>query len=480
MTANAGAIDHKFTNWNSISWAHVDEHVRRLQLRIAKAAREGKNGRVKALQWILTHSYYAKLLAVKRVTENKGKNTPGIDGIVWKTVNEKLDAVDRLDRRSYKSKPLRRIYIPKKNGKKRPLSIPVMADRAWQALHLLALLPVTETTADNNSYGFRPKRQTADAIEQCFHVLCRKQSAKWILEGDIKACFDGICHKWLLEHVPMDRKVLQQWLSAGYVDKNQLYATQAGTPQGGIASPCLANIALDGLEAIVMSVAPPNSKVNFVRYADDFIVTCNSDEVLRYQVKPAIENFLMDRGLTLSEEKTTISHINDGFDFLGQNVRKYQDKLLITPSKESSRSVLLKVKSIINTHRGLATDVLIRKLNPVIRGWAYFHRHVVSKASFSYIRHRIFKFLWRWAIRRHPHKGKRWIRRKYFKSIGGDNWVFSCAAVNKEGPYVLRLFDISAVSIRRHIKVKAKATPFDPDYDLYWSQRKFCSLQYMY
>ncbi|PKG98438.1 hypothetical protein CXF95_18565 [Paraglaciecola sp. MB-3u-78] len=193
-----------------------------------------------------------------------------------------------------------------------------------------------------------------------------------------------------------------------------------------------------------------------------------------------MEKFLFSRGLTLSEEKTAITHIDDGFDFLGQNIRKYQGKLLITPSWESSRSLLLKVKSIINIHRGLATDVLIRKLNPVIRGWAYYHRHVVSKATFSYIRHRIFKFLWRWAIRRHPHKGKRWIRRKYFKSIGRDNWVFSCVAFNKEGPIVLRIFDIGNVSIRRHIKVKAKATPFNPDYDLYWNQRKFYSLQYQY
>ena len=238
------------THWHSIDWARCHQTVKKLQARIVKATQEGKPGKVKALQWILTHSFSGKALAVKRVTENKGKNTPGVDQITWSTPTAKSQAILSLKRRGYTPQPLRRIYIPKNNdkNKKRPISIPVMKDRAMQALYLLALEPVSEVQADKNSYGFRPKRCTADAIAQCYIILARKSGAQYILEGDIKNCFCEISHDWLLENIPMNRGILQKWLTAGFMDKKIFYATESGVCQGGTLSPCIANIALDGLE----------------------------------------------------------------------------------------------------------------------------------------------------------------------------------------------------------------------------------------
>jgi len=242
------ALETGYSNWNFINWKKVESSVRSLQLRIAKATREGKTGRVKALQWMLTHSLGAKLLAVKRVTENKGKRTPGVDKIRWKTHIQKLTAAKSLVRKDYRAMPLRRLYILKKNGKQRPLGIPTMKDRAFQALHLLALEPVSETLADKSSYGFRRNRSCHDALERCFIHLSREDSATWIMEGDIKGCFDNISHQWLLQNIPMDKKVLQQWLKAGFMENLKLFPTVDGTPQGGIISPTLANMTLDGLE----------------------------------------------------------------------------------------------------------------------------------------------------------------------------------------------------------------------------------------
>lgn len=232
-TPLTGALSAE-TPWDSINWETVTAQVRRLQMRIAKAYREGRYGKAKSLQWILTHSFQAKLLAVKRVVQNKGGKTPGVDKIVWKTSSQKMRAALSLQRRGYQAQPLRRIYIPKKDGRKRPLSIPAMKCRAMQALHLLALEPIAECKADRNSYGFRPKRSTADAMEQCFSALAKKGSAPWILEGDIKACFDKISHPWLKDNIPMDKMILDKWLTAGYIDESTYHQTEEGTPQGGL------------------------------------------------------------------------------------------------------------------------------------------------------------------------------------------------------------------------------------------------------
>ena len=272
MTATiAGATSHDKVNWNAIDWQTANQTVNRLQARIVKATQEGRWGKVNALQHLLTHSFCAKALAVKRVTENSGKHTPGVDKEIWNMPTKKAAAISSLRQRGYRPKPLRRIYILKKNGKMRPLGIPTMKDRAMQALYRLALDPIAETTADVNSYGFRLQRSTADAIEQCFNILATKRSACWILEGDIKSCFDNISHEWLLANIPIDKTTLQKWLKAGFIEKNIFYRTEEGTPQGGIISPVLANMTLDGLERKLKSIfrQKPSQKVNLVRYADD-------------------------------------------------------------------------------------------------------------------------------------------------------------------------------------------------------------------
>jgi RNA-directed DNA polymerase len=234
MNAAARACASSDWTWSDIIWTEVKCQVRRLQTRIVKAIQEGRYNKAKALQWLLTHSFSGKVLAIKRVTENKGSHTPGVDKVTWKTPAAKTKAIASLKRRGYTALPLRRVLIPKKNGKTRPLGIPVMKCRAMQALHLLALEPIAETTADLNSYGFRPERSTADASQQCFNVLARKTCAEWVLEADIKGCFDNISHDWMMNNILTDNVILKKWLKAGYLYQNELFPTHAGTPQGGI------------------------------------------------------------------------------------------------------------------------------------------------------------------------------------------------------------------------------------------------------
>jgi RNA-directed DNA polymerase len=273
---SVGATTNTPVAWHQINWRQAERNVRRLQTRIAQATQAGKWGKVKALQRLLTHSLSGKALAIRRVTENTGKRTPGVDGIFWKTPEQKAEAIRTLNQRGYHPQPLRRVYIPKSNGARRPLSIPTMRDRAMQALYLLALDPVAETTADPNSYGFRRGRCAADAIEACFIALGRNDRAQWILEGDICSCFDRISHEWLVTHVPMDKTILTKWLKVGYMEKRRLFPTEEGTPQGGICSPVIANMTLDGLERLLASHFPKKgspekrAKVNLIRYADDF------------------------------------------------------------------------------------------------------------------------------------------------------------------------------------------------------------------
>ncbi len=471
MTASAGAPVRDAVKWEQVDWDHARREVRKLQMRIAKAVQEKRWNRVRSLQWLLTHSFYAKLLAVKRVTSNKGRHTPGVDGVVWRGGRAKWRAALSLRRRGYRPQPLRRVYILKRNGKKRPLSIPVMFDRAMQALYKLALAPVAETLADPNSYGFREGRRCADAVAAGFNALSKPNSATWVLEGDITGCYDNIWQPWLLENIVTDREVLRKWLEAGYVENGRLYPTRKGTPQGGIVSPCLANLTLDGLERAVHEAVPRRSRVNFVRYADDFIITGKSRRLLEEQVKPAVEAFLRERGLELSPEKTVITHITRGFTFLGQTFRKRGNVLHITPSKEGVLALIRKVGTLIRAHVAAPMLALVKKLNQTLRGWGNYHRHVVASETFARIDKYVREQLWRMLRHRHPKKSKRELFRKYWTDENGRH-IFTVKCKTGEGPRVYTVVRLGALPSGRYIKIPKDANPYRPEYArLFWERR---------
>lgn len=474
--SETGASSHPGDTWHDINWRKVHQNVRRLQARIVQATKAGKWGKVKALQHLLTHSYSGKALAVKRVTENKGRRTAGVDGQTWSTPAAKTAAIGNLRQHGYRAQPLRRVYIPKANGKQRPLGIPTMKDRAMQALYQLALDPVAETTADPNSYGFRKGRCVQDAIEQCFNVFGQPGSAVWILEGDIQACFDHISHEWLAQHIPIEKSILRQWLKAGYLEKGQLFPTEAGTPQGGIISPTLANMTLDGLEAAISAGyyahQRKQAKLHFIRYADDFIITAADRAFLENEVTPRLQVFLQERGLTLSPTKTHISHINDGFDFLGFNIRKYKGKLLTKPAKPNVQRFLNQLRADISAHTHTSALDLIAFLNPKLKGWAHFYRYGVSQRTFDYLDHQLFWALWHWAKRRHPTKSKSWRIRHYFTHPRHKLHFCHYKVDDKGQRRCIQLFHTASIPIKRHVKVRHRANPYDRDWFAYFELRQ--------
>lgn len=470
------ASSHAPTEWAAIDWRRVQRNVKVMQIRLTKATQEGNWRRVKALQRWLTHSFSAKALAVKRVTENQGKRTAGVDRQLWETPSQKFAAIARLKKHCYRPLPLRRVYIPKPNGKERPLGIPTMRDRAMQALYLLALDPVLETVSDPNSYGFRKNRSTADAMSQIFVCTSMKASAPWVLDADIEGFFDHINHAWMLDHVCMDKDVLRKWLKSGVIDRGQLLATTAGTPQGGIISPALANWTLNGLEVELLlylkkkfgTTKSRKLKVSVVRYADDFVVTGASRELLETEVRPWIETFLAQRGLRLSTVKTKVVHIDDGFDFLGWNFRKYSGKLLIKPSKKNVKTFYAKLRDAISGNLGVKQEELIFLLNPMLRGWAQYHSPVVAKETFSRIDSLLVWRLMRWAKRRHPNKSIDWTRRKYWRTVKNRNWVFAADVLTKDGnKSAMELYLLADTPIKRHKKLKGEYHPYDPKWEVY-------------
>lgn len=471
----AGASLRQAVDWRSIKWKRANRNVRRLQRRIVQAQQQGKKRKVRALQRILTRSYSGRCLAVRRVVENPGSRTPGVDGQKLDTPEKKARAVERLSSEEYQPQPLKRVYIAKKNGKgRRPLGIPTMEDRAQQALHLLSLDPIAETTADPNSYGFRKERSVADAIEQGFILLARSNSPQWILEGDIQSCFDEISHEWLLSHIPMDRAILKKWLVAGVIERESFSLTTTGTPQGGIISPVLMNQTLDGLESLLARKFPPyrGHLVKLVRFADDFIITGRTKEMLEEEVRPLTAEFLNSRGLKLSEGKTRITHIEAGFDFLGKHFQKHGGKLLIKPSRQNVQAFLTEIKATFRENLHAPVDRLLKLLNPKIKGWAMFHRTTSSKQVFSYVDYRIFCDLKHWMQRRHPNKSLQWCYEKYLTQVGDRHYVLEGTIPDRRGkPRTIRLVKAADMPIKRHVKIKAAANPYDPYWETYFEER---------
>ncbi len=451
--------------WSLIPWDFIDKSIRKLRQRIFRAMREQKWNVVRNLMKLMLRSYFNLLASVRKVTqENKGKKTAGVDGELALSPKARMALVRSMGRYTiWKAKPTRRIYIPKvgKPGQNRPLSIPTIRDRVAQAIVKNALEPCWEARFEPNSYGFRPGRSIHDAIEQCWNYLKGNSRRPWILDCDLKSAFDKISHEHILKAIgPMPgRQLIRAWLKAGYVEADFFHETDSGTPQGGIISPCLLNVALHGLQKAL------GPKYGCVVYADDLIVCASTRKEIE-AAKSTIEEWLMPRGLTLHPEKTRIVHINDGFDFLSFNIRKYRGKCLIKPQKEKVHAKLAELRLWLNKHKQATAENVIRHFNKILPGWANHYSHAVSKQVLSYVSQEIWKMLWIWCLRRHQNKGKYWVAEKYFHPQNG--WRFQA----KDGQKTIYLFDVASVKIERHVKVKGTASPDDPTLRDYWQKRE--------
>jgi RNA-directed DNA polymerase len=457
----------------------VEENVRRLQERLYRATTNKAWRTVKNLQKLLVRATSNKLLAIRRITqENQGKHTAGSDGMVYDTPEARWKLFQEgLSLKGYKPKPVRRVSIPKDNGKQRPLGIPTGKDRVMQAIVKAALEPEWEQRFEANASGFRPGRCTMEAIEAIHTTMNRKDWSQWVLDADISGCFDHIDHGPLLATLPVFTTTLRPWLQAGVVEVGFFSPTDTGTPQGGVISPLLANVALDGMErrfeaeyADGRPKAPARRKgtnkgITVIRYADDFVTTAPTREVLETYARPRLEKFLQERGLALSEAKTRIVHITEGLNFLGFHIRKFgkQGKLLTVPQKENVLKHVRTIRSYLDAHQQTLTVEVIKTLNPVIRGWANYYRHCAAKDVFRKVRHAQWKMLWVWAKRRHPQKTSKWVKARYFKSDG--YWTF-----HEEGK--AELVKPDKTPITRFTKVTGRNSSYDPALKEYWRERK--------
>ncbi len=472
------------TDWNSVNWREANQQVRNLRQRIFRASQEGNGRKVRSLQKLMLRSRANTLVSVRRVTqENRGRNTAGVDKLVVKTPAEHGKLVDHLmEYQPWRAKPARRVYIPKSNGKLRPLGIPTVIDRVMQARVKNALEPAWESRFEATSHGFRPGRGTHDAIAQIFNLTSNNQGKKkWVVDADIKGAFDNISHDYLLQTIGKvpGTALIRQWLKAGYVENGVFHDTNAGTPQGGVISPLLANIALHGLEktlGVLWNKQGRNTGNRaVVRYADDFVVCCETREDAE-KVIDLLREWLAIRGLRLSDEKTRIVHLTEGFDFLGFNIKQYKVsttktgyKLLIRPSKDAVTRYKTKVRAEWMRLRSHSIHEVLKTLTPIVRGWANYYHTVVSKRTFKALDEWMYGREVRYVRFMHPTKPTYWMQARYWgkpsSSGRNDHWTFGD---KHTGAYLPKM---AWTPIVRHVMVKGASSPDDPTLSEYWATR---------
>jgi RNA-directed DNA polymerase len=470
-------------DWSSIDWRQVEDDVGRLRQRIFTASQAADWKRVRNLQKLMLRTRANTLLGVRRVTEvNAGRKTAGVDGEVLLDDQSKAELAQWIQHRSnsWTARPVKRVFIAKGNGKQRPLGIPVIGDRALQAVVLSALEPEWEARFEPKSYGFRPGRGCHDAIGAIYSTLNGPNPRRgWVLDADLTAAFDRIDHNYLLAELAAfpARELIEQWLKAGVVDRGRFTASEEGTPQGGVISPLLFNVALHGMEKAAgiryystgrdAGAAVTDSPV-LVRFADDFVVMCSSREEA-CQVKTRLVEWLTPKGLAFNEDKTRIVHAEAGFDFLGFNIRRYHRKLLIKPSPAAIRRIRERLRTEMRSLRGANAGALLRTMNPIVRGWSAYYRTVVSSEVFTALDNYVWKLVYKWAKHTHPNKPKHWVVDRYFGRFNKtrqDRWVFGDRA---SGAYLLKF---SWTKIVRHQLVKGTASPDDPALSAYWARRR--------